>query len=315
LGAANVDLFVNPVGRFARWVIARGLLHSDFVLVDGGVQGGIAPRWDTFRDRLVVYGFDPIKETIEPLRARAKTKDHFLALALGNEDGERDLFIPEISFAASFHHRGFDGLDVPGGLTKNVRTRTVPIRRLDSLMNEGTVERADMIKLDCEGFEPEIIDGAQEFLKKSQPIGFECETSFRTSNGYQEPHFLELYRRLSPFGFKLCDLAFGRTPYANFVKRARALRRKIIHRTLVARPDVFNVVFYRDLTNAVPTTDQVLKQAMMFEAYGMRDSAYELLVSFAHLFRAEVCIQDGADLLTKWAGRLRHLVPVRPTRL
>jgi FkbM family methyltransferase len=310
-----MNLFVNPVSRFTRWVIANRLLATDFSLVDAGVQDGIASRWEHFRERLVVYGFDPLEEAIEPLAARQRGNEHYFVMALGNEDGERTLNVPEITHASSFHRRADDGLANPDGLTANMRTRRVSIRRLDSLMKEGTVPRADFIKLDCEGFEPEILDGAQEFLQRSRPVGIECETSFHVSGDYPESHFVAVYHRLSPLGFRLCDLAFSRTPYRRFLERAKSLKRRIVHSTLVARPDVFNVLFYRDLAGSTPSRDEVLKQAMMFEAYGLRDSAYELLMTFAHLFPASVDIHRGADLLVQWAGRLRHLVPIRPTRI
>ncbi len=310
-----MNLFVNPVSRFTRWVIANQLLKTDFSLVDVGVQGGIAPRWEFMGDRLVVYGFDPLNEAVEPLAARRRSNEHYFVMALGNEDGERVLNVPEITHASSFLRRAEDGLANPDGLTANMHTRVVSIHRLDSLMKDGTVPRADFIKLDCEGFEPEILDGALEFLQQSQPVGIECETSFHVSDDYPESHFVAVYHRLAPLGFRLCDLAFSRTPYRRFLERARALKRRIVHQTLVARPDVFNVLFYRELAGSTPSTDEILKQAMMFEAYGMRDSAYELVMAFAHLFPAAVGIESGADLLVKWAGRLRHLVPVRPTRI
>jgi hypothetical protein len=124
-----------------------------------------------------------------------------------------------------------------------------------------------------------------------------------------------LSQRLLPHGFRVADLAFSRTPYSSFIKRARALHRRILHRTLIAPPDVLNVLFYRDLTNANPSPDEVLKQAIIFEAYGLRDSAFDLLLRFQSIFPVESNITEGADLLTKWAGRLRHLVPVRPARI
>jgi FkbM family methyltransferase len=310
-----MNLFVNPVSRFSRWVIANRLLETNFILVDVGVQGGIAPRWDTLRDRLTVYGFDPLKETIEPLAARQRSNEHYFAIALGNEDGERALLVPEIAFASSFYPRSDDGLANPDGLIADAPSRIVPIRRLDSLMKEGAIPRADFIKLDCEGFEPEILDGAQQFLAQSKPVGIECETSFHVTEQNPESHFLAIYQRLLPLGFRVCDLAFSRTPYRSFLERAKALRRRVVYSTLVPRPDVFNVLFYRELAGSTPSPDEVLKQAMMFEAYGMRDSAFELIRSFAHLFPAATNIQDGTDLLTKWAGRLRHLVPMRPTRI
>ncbi|HXS40623.1 MAG TPA: FkbM family methyltransferase [Stellaceae bacterium] len=310
------DLFVNPHPRFGRWVLARGLLRTPFVLADIGVQGGISQRWSHLEGHLIVHGFDPLEETIEPLRRKALPGHHYHAIALGNEDGERDLHVPDISFASSFYAGVHEtGLANPAGISSNARARRVPIRRLDGLVSSGEIDRPDLIKIDCEGFEPEILDGAAKLLEAAPPLAIESESTFRSSGNASGGHFFALSQRLLPHGFRVADLAFSRTPYTSFVERAHELRRRIVHRTLIPQLDVLNVVFYRDLSAKTPSTQEVLKQAIVFEAYGLRDSAFERLRKFRGIFPPEARIADGADLLTKWAGRLRHLVPIRPTRI
>ena len=163
-----MNLFVNPVCRFTRWVAEHGLLTSPFTLLDAGVQGGVASRWEAFRPNLVIYGFDPLSETIEPLKARGRQNEHYFAMALGNEDGSRQLRVPEITEASTLCPREDTGLAIPEGLTANTQFRVVPIRRLDSLADERIISAADFIKLDCEGFEPEILDGAQRDRKSTR---------------------------------------------------------------------------------------------------------------------------------------------------
>jgi hypothetical protein len=65
---SDVDLYFNSNPEFTRWVIDSDALHEPFVVIDVGVLGGENPRWHFLRKRLVVHGFDAVKEAIEELR-------------------------------------------------------------------------------------------------------------------------------------------------------------------------------------------------------------------------------------------------------
>ena len=64
---SDVDLYFNSNPEFTRWVIDSDALHERFVVIDVGVLGGENPRWHFLRERLVVHGFDVVKEAIEEL--------------------------------------------------------------------------------------------------------------------------------------------------------------------------------------------------------------------------------------------------------
>src|SRR5262249_44510609 len=90
---AGMDFFRNDNPTFTKWLGQAGLPREPFVLIDVGVLGGENPRWQVLGDHLVVHGFDAIKEAVDELagknRARNKT---FHALAIGDEDGEREFY-------------------------------------------------------------------------------------------------------------------------------------------------------------------------------------------------------------------------------
>jgi FkbM family methyltransferase len=173
-----VELYFNPESPFTRWVVQQGLLRERFVVIDVGCQGGVHVQWDLLGDLAEVHAFDAIKEAVEDLAGReVRPHRHYYNIALGNEDGERKFFVKSDVFASSFIAednrarfvlRGCDvisdpqlePLDAPGG----PGARITKVRRLDTLFAEGTLPRADVIKLDCEGFEPEILAGARESL-------------------------------------------------------------------------------------------------------------------------------------------------------
>ena len=45
------------------------------------------------------------------------------------------------------------------------------MHKLDTLMAQSVVTRADFIKVDCEGFEPAVLRGAREFLSQGGALG------------------------------------------------------------------------------------------------------------------------------------------------
>ena len=65
-----MELHSNTGAHFTRWVVRRGLLEKPFVLIDVGVQGGEARRWQALGDHLVLHGFDAIEEVIEGLKSQ-----------------------------------------------------------------------------------------------------------------------------------------------------------------------------------------------------------------------------------------------------
>ena len=129
-----MELAFNENPRFTKWLASSGALHEQFVVIDVGVLGGENPRWRFFGDHLIVHGFDAIREVINELsqsNANSPNKT-FHGYAIGNEDGERTFFFkPRNPTNSSFY-------DAPN---PHVEARTVPIRRLDTLLKDKTFRK------------------------------------------------------------------------------------------------------------------------------------------------------------------------------
>jgi len=297
-----MDLGYNTNPRFTPWVVQHGLLQSSFTLIDVGVQGGIHPRWNSLGTALKVHGFDPLDEAIAPLVRSGRPGHEYHAVGLGDTDGERDFFVPDIKPAASFFPREVAQdqarMSIDPSNWQKTQTRRVPIRKLDTLMANGSIGRADVLKIDCEGFEPAVLKGAQRFLATSGVLAIESEIGF-SSIHWPQTHFLAVYEQLLPSGFRLADLAFARVPFAGYFARARELGRESAAASSVSPPAIFNILFARNLAlaTAPPSSDEVLKSAMIFELYGMLDVAYDVLQLFRSIIPEAVPLQDGADLL------------------
>src|SRR5262249_52154604 len=150
-----MDSTQNRNAEFTKWVVSAGLLTEPFVLIDVGVQGGENNRWRPLDDCLVVHGFDPIEEVVQNLdrENRGRSNRYYHCMALGNTDGEQTFYFNPVNpTASSMYQQTPDRF----GLDPVEQRRIVPIRRLDSLLAEGVIPRADYIKIDVEGFEQDV---------------------------------------------------------------------------------------------------------------------------------------------------------------
>lgn len=287
-----MDLIHNRRPRFTEAVIEAQALSSPFVLLDVGVYGGIAPRWRHLGTGLEVHGFDARKEAVAPLKREASPSKHYYEMAVGNEDGERSIFVAAEPAATSFYQPAASRYAVDERVERSAERRAVPIRRLDSLAAEGIISGGDFLKVDCEGFEPEVLRGAQRMIANGL-LGAEIEASFNTSATIPEGHFEAISGQLLPHGFVLYDLAFNRVPCSRYVARVRELGFK---KTVTQpRPATLNLLFCK---NTPPSSaDELLKRAIILELYGMADAAYDLLAENRTMLPAAVASDAMLDLL------------------
>jgi FkbM family methyltransferase len=141
-------------------VIASCLRAGD-VFVDAGASVGQmafhAARCVGTTGR--VLAFEPAPERYEDLRAGIALNElaHVDALNLGlaDEAGDKTLCL-----------RGSPSMAVEGTADEVAR---VPVRRLDDALAERGVTRVRFLKIDVEGFEPEVLVGASTLLAGREP--------------------------------------------------------------------------------------------------------------------------------------------------
>jgi len=303
-----MDLGINHNADFTKWMVSAGLLTEPFVLIDVGVQGGENIRWRPLGDHLVVHGFDPIEEIVQQLTEenRGRSNRHYHCMAVGNADGEQAFYFnPVTPSESSMYGRRADRFD------KNAteQVRTVPIRRLDSLLAEGLIPKADFVKIDVEGFEKDVMLGAPELLR-ANVVGLETETNFGVSPAYPKSHFGTLAELALENHFLVFDIAFNRVPRESF-------QRALVHKGLkplsklasLGRPATVNVLFARDLIDEVEhqsnyqnpcrpfSVSQLIKSMIVCELYSLNDVALDTAQRFADRLGPHLDVDRAVRLL------------------
>lgn len=235
-----MELPYNYLPALTNYLVENGLLDGTFVVVDVGVYGGVSPRWRHLGSTLRVYGFDARAEAIAAI-APARG-EHYICSAVGNYDGEAEFFTMPGGGADSSFWQG-----------KNSKANKVKIGRLDTFLARGDIAPPDVLKVDVEGYERFVFEGAQQTLLSTLAIEF--ETNFNDSETYPRGHIGTIQELLIPHGFKLCELVFDRH---------------------LGIPSTFDVLFCRQPRNA----SEALKLAIIHEIYYHKDQAKALLEQF-----------------------------------
>jgi len=296
-----MDLYSHAEPSFTQWVVANKLLHDPFVVVDVGVQGGEHPRWEHLGVFAHIHGFDAIHEVIDGLKAahRERPTRSYYAMALGNEDGQRDFHVAGQPYESSFFTPDRFQTGERNGIA--LGSRTVDIRRLDTLFADGTLPPADCLKLDCEGFEPEVLRGGKAYLARSNILCVMVESNFGVSPLYPRTPFAEISDLLVEHGLFVFDVSAVRTARPTYTA-ARAADPWPPTDPMndapdldVGSPGTFDFLFCRDFVReltspdsyrggysapAPPTADKLIKSMINFELYGLMDCAVDTAVHF-----------------------------------
>jgi FkbM family methyltransferase len=193
----------TPLRSFA--AAREALLARADVVLDVGAnagQYGELLRERGYRGRLV--SLEPVTEAYEQLRERADADGAWEAVrvAASDADGELTLNVTGDSRSSSVLARNERFADKPGWAPKE--SRSVEARRLDGLVDEllRPGERA-YLKLDVQGYERHVLDGAGAALSRFDAIELELSV---TALYEGQPALAEMLPLLAERGFRPVSL-------------------------------------------------------------------------------------------------------------
>jgi FkbM family methyltransferase len=112
------------------------------------------------------FGFEPVPFLYEKAKENIARNNfsniHLNNLAVSNEQGELFFEVPK--------NRNFGSISMSHQPTTD--SKKVKAITLDAYIKENNIEKVDFIKIDVEGFESNVLNGAPETIKKYKPILF-----------------------------------------------------------------------------------------------------------------------------------------------
>jgi FkbM family methyltransferase len=198
----------------------KRLVKPGFVVLDAGANVGyfslLCAKW--MHGRGVVHAFEPFPTTAErfgrniALNPELKPVIRFHSVALSDVTGEMGMVVPDHG------NQGCNCLSAGGSV--NVRTTTI-----DAFCESEGIARVDLIKVDVEGSEVALLQGAAETIRRDRPI-LMIEINPST---------------LKNFGYKPSDLAEAICRYAYRLHYAGRYGLKVLQRLPVygEEPNIF----------------------------------------------------------------------------
>jgi FkbM family methyltransferase len=114
-----------------------------------------------------VICFEPLRDNLIRLRENAERNEFYnvqiLPLALGGANEER---IFQVSERPTWGKLKGVGSETPDKYMSDIK---VMVRRLDDLLSESAIQPPDFVKIDVEGAEVEVVEGARETLLRHGP--------------------------------------------------------------------------------------------------------------------------------------------------
>lgn len=162
--AASVEHARTPLPAELRTVIDVGSNRGQFALLS-------RHRWP----RAQILCFEPIpvaRDRLQSLFAADPAVEVF-PVALSNRAGERDMHMSRADDSSSLLAlTALQTEEFPG--TEEVGTRTVQTQRLDEVVAAGSIARPSMLKIDVQGGELEVLQGAGAVLDEVDVVLVEC---------------------------------------------------------------------------------------------------------------------------------------------
>lgn len=285
--------------------------HDPIVIFDIGARGGVNLEWAIFGNQIRVYCFEPDEEECNRLRAGAPSGVQYIASAVGRVSGVATLFEAKLPYSSGLYKTRMEYfgrfLNRDNGVT--VAERTVAVKSLDDIVASENIDHLDFVKLDAEGAELDILEGARVMMEKGSLVGVLTEIRLhREING--SPPFADLDTFLRDRGFRLFDLEVNRhsrrtLPYPQVADYRLPSGKRFFAYTTRGQVQDGDALYFRDYLLAPPRSAiSILKAAALMEIYSLNDCAAELIEANHERLRELVDPDKLLDLLASgMAGR------------
>jgi len=148
---------------------ARQFLNKNSVVIDAGANIG---AFSIFAAQLApqgrIYSFEPVAETF--LSLENNTKRHLQITCINSGLGERVCRKNIVVDSESYGKSILEDSPFYDGKPNYRKIESINVLTIDSFVEDRAISRVDFIKIDTEGYEARILNGARKTIKRDKPI-------------------------------------------------------------------------------------------------------------------------------------------------
>ena len=138
----------------------------------GAYQGESVRAYNTyFEGQCQIFSFEPYQTSFESLQKNVKGMSNVevFNVALGNEEAHSELHVNKFAATNSFLPSAAEGIQAWGEHSLGTECVVqVPIRTIDRLVEEYQIEQIDILKMDTQGTEHLVLEGAKEAIAQGK---------------------------------------------------------------------------------------------------------------------------------------------------
>lgn len=190
----------DALGRLYMRVVDRvgfGALRTSFEfahIIDVGVADGTNDLYQRFPDATIdLFEPSPLHHEKIETTILSKIRGSLHKVALGREDTQSELYLTG--------RTGSTLLQDHVARPKTTKHVSVPVRRLDSVLKPKNIKKPCLLKIDTEGYELDVLEGARGLLSHIDCVV--VEVHFRKANAYSPANIVNL---LAEYDFHLTDM-------------------------------------------------------------------------------------------------------------
>ena len=224
----KIDQLTNAITGFERsdpyrngeFKFIRSYIKSDMIIIDAGANTGYYAKYIlSINPFIKIHCFEPSTRTFNTLimNMTDEWKNGKVVcnnLGLSNESKEAELFIyDELDGRNSLHFNQVYNIN-PNAVNKE----TIKLTTLTKYVSNNNISRIDYLKIDVEGHESKVIEGASDLINQKviKCIQFEYSNNWRAAGFTLE----DVFNKLNKYGYKFYRLAiWGKIPIKNFNKK------------------------------------------------------------------------------------------------
>lgn len=171
------------------------------VVFDVGANvGSVASRYAAAWPDALIHAFEPIPSNFHILEAVSRRNPRIVAIprAVGRKSG-----IVAVKVRGIETHTLIDAINAEDASADRI---TVQVTTIEEYCGEREINRINLLKTDTEGFDLEVLKGAEGLLRNGRVDLILSEIEFRKRPTGPHTNFFALHSYLVPFGYNLATI-------------------------------------------------------------------------------------------------------------